>query len=71
MIVVKVALTLVALAGPDGQTIWVNPQEIVSVRTPRGKDHFGSQVHCLLEMTDGKFVNVTDDCDAVRQKIKP
>lgn len=63
--VFTLALVLVQLHGPNSQTIWVNPQEVVSVRAPRAADHFGGQVRCLIEMTDGKFVNVTDTCDDV------
>jgi hypothetical protein len=65
-------LVLVPLNGPDGQIIWVNPEQVVSVRGPRGGRgvHFGPGVECLVEMSDGKFVNVTNPCDAVIERTK-
>jgi len=64
-------LTLVALNGPDGQVIYVNPAQILSVRAPR--DYADNTVNpviaCAIEMSDGKFVNVIDNCEAVLAKI--
>jgi hypothetical protein len=66
-----VALLLVALSGPDGQVIFVNPEEIISIRAPREThaQHFASAIHCVLQTADGKLINVVDDCDTVRSKF--
>jgi hypothetical protein len=59
------------LSGPEHQTIWVNPEEIVSIRAPRDSqsEHFGPEVRCILQTVDGKLIAITDDCDAARHKI--
>jgi hypothetical protein len=62
------ALALVALTGPGGQVIEINPAEIVSLREPRG-DHFDKDVHCLIHTSDGKFIAVLETCQAVGRKI--
>jgi hypothetical protein len=67
----QVAIVLAALNGPEGQTIFVNPEEIVSIRAPRETqaEHFAHGVHCVLQTADGKLVNVADNCDVVRAKV--
>jgi len=64
-------LTLVALNGPDGQVIYVNPSHILSVRTPRdyAENTMSPVIACAIEMSDGKFVNVIDNCETVLAKI--
>jgi len=64
-----VAVLLVQLTGPDDQRIEVNPHEIVSVRAPRGPEHFAKGVRCVLHTTDGKFIAVVEDCDTVLQRL--
>jgi hypothetical protein len=57
-------LVWLALHGLDGQTIYVNPSEIVSARAP-STDLLHSDVKCTLQTADGKLINVTDTCDEV------
>jgi hypothetical protein len=66
MILAAIALGLVELTGPGGQVIEVNPNEIVSVREPRGADHFGKDVHCLVFTSDGKYIGVVQTCEQVK-----
>jgi hypothetical protein len=67
----RFAIVLAALNGPEGQTIFVNPAEIVSIREPRDSqtEHFAAGIHCVLQTADGKLINVTDECNAVRHKL--
>jgi hypothetical protein len=62
---------LVALNGPEKQTIWINPEEVVSVRAPRDSqsEHFPPSVMCVLQTVDGKLVAVVDQCEDVRRKL--
>lgn len=61
-----VLVALVMLTGPDQQPIELNPQQVVTVRPPRGNEHFAPGVHCLIHTTDGKIVAVLEDCPTVR-----
>ena len=74
MIVALLVATLgtVELTGPDGQLIYVNPEQVVSIREPRDPErrHFAKDVHCLLNMTDGKFITVTEECVFVQKLLE-
>lgn len=64
-------LVLLQLHGPGGQNIFINPNEVTSVREPRsGEDHFGKGVHCLVNTADGKFSAVVEDCATVRMLVE-
>jgi hypothetical protein len=67
----SLVLALITLHGPEGQVIFVNPQEIVSFREPRetNAEHFTASVRCVLQTADGKLINVADTCDEVRHKL--
>lgn len=62
-------VVLVTLTGLDGQKIDVNPQTIVSVRTPHDETTLTKDVKCLLTTVDGKGISVIDTCDEVRAKL--
>jgi hypothetical protein len=65
------ALHFVFLHGPDNQQLLLNVDEISSIRDPRTavQEHFGGQVHCIVFMTNGKFVGTAEDCNEVLQKV--
>jgi uncharacterized protein YlzI (FlbEa/FlbD family) len=63
------ATLLVALNGLDGQVIYVNPTEIVSVRAP-SSELLHSDVKCSLQTADGRLINVTNPCDEVLRRIE-
>ena len=65
-------LILIKLEAPDRQTIYINPQQIVSVRAPRPHiDAFGINVHCLIHTADGKYIGVIQPCDKFVTVIEP
>ena len=65
-----IVLAFVTLTGPDGQVINMNPDEIVSLRTSRGEDHFAKGTRCLVTTTDGKYSTVREACDLVLERIQ-
>ena len=64
----RLAFALIVLHGLDGQTIYVNPETIVSVRAP-SSDLIHPDVKCTLQTSDGKLINVVDVCDDVLKQI--
>lgn len=65
-------IELVELHGADGQRVFINPTEITSIREPIKGDlqrHFTAGSHCVVVMTDGKFIATREDCDTVRDKV--
>jgi len=72
-VLIPAALDLIELHGPDGrQIIYVNPQQVTSVRQPKGVDtgHFAPGVHCLIYTTSGKFITVAESCEVVRSMLR-
>lgn len=63
-------LLLLELTGPGGQHIEVNRDSITSLRVPRGTDHFGPEIHCIVFTDDGKFIGVQEDCTTVARRAK-
>ena len=66
----NIAVVLVALHGFHGQIIYVNPDEVVSIRAPTDKTTLSDNVKCLLTTVDGKGISVSDDCDTVIEKFE-
>lgn len=69
---VLIVLQLLTLHAPGGQEINLNPVHINSMRAGEGGDKnvlLTGAVHCVIAMTDGKLVNVTETCAEVRQQI--
>ena len=68
------AALLLVLSTVDGHPVLVNPAHITSLRPARNvpeKDKFfpgGAQ--CMVNLADGKFVNVRETCDAIRSLLE-
>jgi uncharacterized protein YlzI (FlbEa/FlbD family) len=63
-------LALIVLTATDGRPIKINPKDIVSLRAPPvGGDHLNKDVHCLVFMSDGKYIGVKETCDQVNAKL--
>lgn len=64
-------LILILLHAAGGHMVEVNTDQITSMRSPRDvKQHerlFAADAHCLVNLTDGKFVVVQEDCDTVKK----
>jgi hypothetical protein len=69
---ITVAILLIHFTGPGGQRIDVNPAEVTSVREPRAvsEGHLAKGTNCLIGMTNGKFIAVTNDCEEVRRGLR-
>lgn len=67
-----VVAMLIAISGPDGQTIWLNPEAVISVREPRGtsQGHWPANTRCLVMTVDGKFITTVENCTDVRRKLE-
>jgi uncharacterized protein YlzI (FlbEa/FlbD family) len=69
------ALQLIAFETLDGREVLINPANIVSVsetsevRKPQEK-LLTEKVHCVINMTNGKFISVAEACDSVRRRLE-
>lgn len=67
------ALVFLELHGPTGQVLELNPAEISSLREPLdltlGHRHWVKGTNCVVVMTNGGFIGVTEDCSTVVHKL--
>jgi len=70
--IVLAALRLIVLHGADHQPIAINEDEISSLRVPGEADvgNYAESVKCVVIMTNGKFIGVTETCREVYLKTK-
>ena len=70
MTVVLATTVMIILHGASGVEIDVNSQEITHLRRPEAGNHsFPANVHCMVNLADGKFVTVQETCEQVRDAI--
>ena len=72
ILTVILAYKLLVLHGAGGHEIDINPNEISSVRDPfnLSEGHVAKDIRCLLFMTNGKVIGVTEDCHTVKMMIE-
>ena len=66
------AVFLLLLHAPDGQEYRIAPDQVTSLHAPRpdGGKHFVATVHCLVNLTDGKFVSVVETCPEIQKMLE-
>jgi hypothetical protein len=66
------AVLLVTLHAPGGQPVYVNPENVSSVREPRtiNRTHFAPGTKCVLIMTNGLMVSVVEGCAEVFARLQ-
>jgi len=65
-------MDLVELHTLDGGLVQINPNHIVGLRTPqkdRAKRLLSMDVHCIINLADGKFLTVLEPCAMVESKL--
>jgi uncharacterized protein YlzI (FlbEa/FlbD family) len=70
MIVLAAFVTLQTL---DGRDAVINSEQVASMLSAQdgeGNKLLAAGVHCMINLTNGKFVSVHDDCDVVLRKLE-
>lgn len=65
-----IASSLIVLHAADGRPVTINPHQVTSLQQakPGETNRFLVEgVHCLVNLTDGKFVSTRETCEVVRQ----
>jgi hypothetical protein len=60
-----IAAAFITVTGPENQHIKINADDVVSLREPRGADHFAPGTKCLVFTADGKYIGVRETCTEV------
>lgn len=69
--VCEAALCLIILHRADGADVFINPAQVTSLRVtagPLGK--LAPHGHCVVGLTDGKFVSVIEPCAEVKRLLE-
>jgi hypothetical protein len=64
-----IAIRLILLHGIHGHILYINPDEVVTLRSPTQQSLLQEGVKCAISTTDGKFVSVIETCDEVLRVI--
>lgn len=68
-IILALALHFIHVTGPEGQSIDINVDQIVSLRDRQEKTPVHDEVKCLIHTSDGKFVAVRETCAEVEKLL--
>lgn len=68
-----IMMQLIILHTLDGHEVAINPEQITNMRARtelQDNKMISNEVACVISLTDGKFISVTEKCDAVRQALE-
>ena len=66
-----IVLHLILLHTVDGKTVAINPAQVTSLHAGTGDNKLiVDDVHCVVMLTDGKFVSAVETCDEVRKLLE-
>ena len=70
--IIEVTTALIILHAPGGKEVLINPDTVTSLRRGEqdGSKQMTSEAHCFINLTDGKFVAVMEDCSEVRHILE-
>lgn len=64
------AMELIVLHALTGNTVFVNPEQIVSMAKPRDDKIVTDKAACAITLADGKFLTVRETCVEVQALIE-
>jgi hypothetical protein len=70
---VLAVLQLVVVHTIDGREVSINPKQVTSLHGAvdgKGNKLLTGDVSCVVGLTDGKFISVAENCDAVRKLLE-
>jgi hypothetical protein len=67
-----VTVIILVLHGADGGEVRIAPGQVTVLRSPMHPraEHFPANAHCMIGLTDGKFVAVTETCSTVQKLVE-
>jgi hypothetical protein len=66
------AVVFAMLHDPQGIVVEINPDQVTSLRNApsQRQGNFTEEANCLVNLTDGKFITVKEDCKTVRSLLE-
>ena len=69
--IIFLAIGLIVLHRADGGEVIINPAQVTSLRATAGSlGRLAPHGHCLVGLTDGKFVAVIEPCTQVKRLLE-
>lgn len=66
-----IVLHLLVLHRADGGEVMIAPGQVTSLRAPKGPlRDLSPYAHCIVGLTDGKFVAVLETCTEVKRQLE-
>jgi hypothetical protein len=70
-VIVLIEFHLITAHQPNGQELFINPDEIVALRSqPRSEGYVKEGVKCVVLTTDGKFLTVIEECRMLQMELE-
>ena len=72
IVTILAAVQLVTLHTVDGRVVAIAPEQVTSLTSSKeGQDNklVTGAVHCVVNLADGKFISVREDCFVVRKAL--
>jgi hypothetical protein len=69
--ILVVAFHLIAAHLPGGLEVYINPDEVVAMRTPPHTEGYVKEgVKCIVLTTDGKFLAIVEECRVIQTELE-
>jgi hypothetical protein len=65
-----VTSSLIVLHAVDGRPVTINPSHVTSLQQAKPGEanrSFVEGVHCMVNLTDGKFISTRETCETIRR----
>jgi hypothetical protein len=67
----EVLIKLLLVHDPAGHEIYINPKEIVVLRSsPAVEGYLQEDIKCVIVTADGKYINAVEKCDLVLKMME-
>jgi hypothetical protein len=73
IVAILAAVQLITLHTPDGREVAVAPEQVTSLTSSKENQEnklITGAAHCLVNLADGKFISVREDCIVVRKALE-
>lgn len=64
------ALMLIEVHTLDGRTVYINPEQVVSMALPKEHGLLVEGVQCVITLVDKRFISTKESCEVVTQQLR-
>jgi hypothetical protein len=64
------AVSLVELYSPGAQIVFINPNQVSSLRIPRSAKDFAAGTKCVVILSNGNIISSVETCQVVAKRLR-